>query len=282
MASMHSRAARLRQAVAPDWLTEALPGWLTEIVRPRPAPVPWGEMIRAALAIGVPLFVGMALGRRDLGLLSAIGGLLGTVIDTGGPYLVGCKRSLRAAVFGGAGGLIVGSVIHGRGWICVVALVVVAGVSGVLSRLGSTGSVTGLQLLIYSSLGLGPLGALRPWWDTALGFVVGVGWALLLIVPGWLLSPRAAEQRSVAAVCHALASDLRAIGTDRVTDARHAVTAALNTAYDTLLTARATAGGRSRRMMRLVAALNATHPLSPGAVRPPPARTPPPPPTAPP
>ena len=266
MASMHIRAARLRQAVAPDWLTEALPGWLTEIVRPRPAPVPWGEMIRAALAIGVPLSVGMALGRRDLGLLSAIGGLLGTVIDTGGPYLVRFKRVLTAAVFGGAAGLIVGSVIHGRGWICVVALVVVAGVSAVLSRLGSTGSVTGLQLLIYSSLGLGPLGALRPWWDTALGFVVGVGWALLLIVPGWLLSPRAAEQRSVAAVCHALASDLRAIGTDRVTDARHAVTAALNTAYDTLLTARATAGGRSRRMMRLMAALNASHQLSEAVV----------------
>ncbi len=68
MASMHSRAARLRQAVALDWLTEALPGWLTEIVRPRPAPVPWGEMIRAALAIGVPLsWSGLALG-VDMGL----------------------------------------------------------------------------------------------------------------------------------------------------------------------------------------------------------------------
>src|SRR5260221_1879629 len=277
MASMHVRAARLRQAVAPDWLTEALPGWLTEVVRPRPAPVPWGDMIRAALAIGVPLSVGMALGRLDMGLLPAIGGLLGTVIDTGGPYLVGFERVLTAAVFGGAAGLSVGSVIHGRGWICVVALVVVAGVSAVLSRLGSTGSVTGLQLLIYSSLSIGPLGALRPWWHTALGFVVGVAWALLLIVPGWLLSPRAAEQRSVAAVCHALASDLRAIGTDRVTDARHAVTAALNTAYDTLLTARATAGGRSPRMMRLMAALNASHQLSEagvtlrrGGTRPPP------------
>ncbi|HEX4656385.1 MAG TPA: FUSC family protein [Streptosporangiaceae bacterium] len=266
MASMHIRAARLRQTVAPDWLTEALPSWLTEIVRPHPAPVPWGEMARAALAIGVPLSVGMALGRRDIGLLPAVGGLLGTLIDTGGPYLVRLKRVLTAAVFGGAAGLIVGSVIHGQRWTCVVALVAVAGVSGVLSRLGSTGSVTGLQLLIYSSLGLGPLGALRPWWHTALGFVVGVGWALLLIVPGWLLSPRAAEQRSVAAVYHALAGNLRAIGTDRATDARDAVTAALSTAYDTLLTARATAGGRSRRMMRLMAALNASHQLSEAVV----------------
>jgi uncharacterized membrane protein YccC len=262
MTSMRARTARLREAVVPDWLTEAMPDWLTEAVRPRPAPVPWGEMLRAALAICVPLSVGIAVGRRDIGLLPALGGLVGTMIDTGGPYMVRVKRVLTAGVFGGAAGLVVGELIHGRGWIAVAALVVVAGVSAVLSRLGGTGSVTGLQLLVYSSLGLGPFGALRPWWHTALGFVVGVAWALLLIVPGWLLSPRSAEQRSVAAVYHALAGGLRAIGTSRAIEARRAVTAALNTAYDTLLTARSTAGGRSRRMMHLMAVLNASHPLS--------------------
>jgi uncharacterized membrane protein YccC len=262
MTSMRARTARLREAVVPDWLTEAMPGWLTEAVRPRPAPVPWGEMLRAALAICVPLSVGIAVGRRDIGLLPALGGLLGTMIDTGGPYMVRVKRVLTAGVFGGAAGLVVGELIHGRGWIAVAALVVVAGVSAVLSRLGGTGSATGLQLLVYSSLGLGPFGALRPWWHTALGFVVGVAWALLLIVPGWLLSPRSAEQRSVAAVYHALAGYLRAIGTPHAIEARRAVTAALNTAYDTLLTARSTAGGRSRRMTHLMAVLNASHPLS--------------------
>ena len=265
MTSMRARTARLREAVVPDWLTEAMPGWLTEAVRPRPAPVPWGEMLRAALAICVPLSVGIAVGRRDIGLLPALGGLLGTMIDTGGPYMVRVKRVLTAGVFGGAAGLVVGELIHGRGWIAVAALVVVAGVSAVLSRLGGTGSVTGLQLLVYSSLGLGPFGALRPWWHTALGFVVGVAWALLLIVPGWLLSPRSAEQRSVAAVYHALAGYLRAIGTPHAIEARRAVTAALNTAYDTLLTARSTAGGRSRRMTHLMAVLNASHPLSEAA-----------------
>jgi uncharacterized membrane protein YccC len=265
MTSMRARTARLREAVVPDWLTEAMPDWLTDAVRPRPAPVPWGEMLRAALAICVPLSVGIAVGRRDIGLLPALGGLVGSMIDTGGPYMVRVKRVLTAGVFGGAAGLVVGELIHGRGWIAVAALVVVAGVSAVLSRLGGTGSVTGLQLLVYSSLGLGPFGALRPWWHTALGFVVGVAWALLLIVPGWLLSPRSAEQRSVAAVYHALAGYLRAIGTPHAIEARRAATAALNTAYDTLLTARSTAGGRSRRMTHLMAVLNASHPLAEAA-----------------
>ena len=64
-------------------------------------------------------------------------------------------------------GLAIGSAIHGRGWIAVVALVVVAGVSGVLSSIGDIGSQIGLQLLVYASLGIGPIGALRPVWHTA-------------------------------------------------------------------------------------------------------------------
>ena len=59
-------------------------------------------------------------------------------------------------------GLAIGSVIHGHGWLAVLALVVVAGVSGVLSGLGDIGSATGMQLLVYTALGTGPLGARRP------------------------------------------------------------------------------------------------------------------------
>ena len=128
-----------------------------------------------------------------------------------------------------------GSVTHGHGWIAVLALVVVAGVSGVLSALGDIGSVTGLQLLVYTALGAGPIGALRPVWHTVVGFLIGVIWALILIVPGWLLSPHGKEQRDVAAVYSALAGVLRAIGTDDFTARRQQLTAALNTAYDELL-----------------------------------------------
>ncbi len=84
-------------------------------------------------------------------------------------------------------------------------VVFIAGVSAVLARLGAIGSVTGLQLFVYSTLGLGPLGALRPWWHTALQWGVGVVWALLLITPGFLLAPRSAERKAVAAVYHAIA-----------------------------------------------------------------------------
>ncbi|MFY9930587.1 MAG: FUSC family protein, partial [Streptosporangiaceae bacterium] len=241
------RAAAVRAVVVPDWLAE--------VVRPKPAPVPWPEMVRALLAVCVPLSISLALG-STLGVLPATGGLLGALADTGGPYLSRLRRVGAAALFGGAPGLVIGSVTHGHGWWAVLALVVVAGFSGVLTAIGDIGSVTGLQLLVYTALGAGPLGALRPIWHTVVGFLLGVVWAMILILPGWLLSPHGKEQRSVGAVYDALAALLASIGTDEFTARRQALTAALNVAYDELLTTRSTSIGRNQRMIRLVQALN--------------------------
>ncbi|HVT70883.1 MAG TPA: FUSC family protein, partial [Trebonia sp.] len=242
-----------------DWLSGVVPGWLAEVVRPKRAPMPWGAMARAVLALWVPMAAGFATGRLELGLLPAVGGLVAVMIDMGGPFWPRVERIGSAAVFGGAPGLLIGTLIHGRGWVAVGAVVVIAGVSAILARLGAIGSVTGLQLFVYSSLGLGPFGSLRPWWHTALGFLVGVAWALLLITPGYLIAPRSAERKAVAEVYYALARGLRLIGTPGMAGARTALAAALNAAYDTMLTGRAYAGGRSRRDMHLLAVLNVSH-----------------------
>jgi uncharacterized membrane protein YccC len=222
-------------------------------------------MVRAVFAIWVPLAAGFITGRGSLVALPAMGALLSVMIDTGGPYRARVRKIGTAAVFGGAAGLVIGSLIHGRGWVAVIALVVVAGVSAIITRLGATGSATGLQLLVYSALGLGPIGALRPWWHTALQFVAGAVWALVLITPSWLLAPRAAEQRAVAAVYHSLARFLRAIGTKQVMAVRGEVTAALNTAYDALLTGRSNASGRNRADMQLMAVLSVSHQMAEAA-----------------
>src|SRR5712691_1097159 len=250
---------------AVTWVTGAVPDWLTEVMRPKKVPIPWGAMAQPVIAIWVPLAVGIAFGNRSLALLPAMGGLMSIMVDQGGPYLLRVRRVATAGVGGGALGLLVGSLIHGRGWVAVAVLVLVAGVSTILARLGSVGSVTGLQLVVYSSLGVGPLGALRPWWHTALEFGVGVAWALLLLVPGWLRSPRSVERRLVAGVYLDIAEGLRAIGTPRAAAARRTATAALNAAYDALLTVRARSDGRLRPAMHLVAILNASHPMAEAA-----------------
>ena len=90
-------------------------------------------------------------------------------------------------------------------------------------------------------------------------------WALVLILPGWLLAPYGQHQRYVATVYQALADQLAAIGTDVLTARRQAVTAAVNTAYDDLLSARAMAAGRNRTTMRLLAALNTSNQMAQAA-----------------
>ncbi|HEY1705227.1 MAG TPA: FUSC family protein [Trebonia sp.] len=253
----------------PDWLSEVVPDWLTEVVRPKKVKPPWGTMLRSVLAIWVPLAVGLLTGHAEIALLPAMGGLIGIMIDNGGTLRARVRRVGSATVFGGAVGIAVGSLIHGRGWIAVIVLVAVAAVSSLMSRFGGTGSVIGLQLMVYTAVSLGPLGELRPWWHTALGFIVGGAWSLVLLVPGWLLSPRGVEQRLVGGVYHAIAADLRAIGTPETAVAHRNVTAELNAAYDALLTWRAVSGGRSRRAMRLMGILNVSHQMveAAGALR---------------
>ena len=254
-----SRLASQARLAVPDWLNDVVPEWLAEVMRSKQAPVPWGTMAQAVLALWVPMAVAFGTGHRELALLPAMGGLLSVMIDTGGPYWTRVRRIGTAAVLGGAPGLLVGTLIHGRGWVAVGAVVVVAGVSSILARLGAVGSVTGLQLFVYSALGLGPLGTLRPWWHTALQFLAGAAWALLLITPGYLIAPRSAERKAVAQVYYLLAQGLRAIGTPAAAGARTALTGALNAAYDAMLTGRASASGRSARDMQLMGVLNTSH-----------------------
>jgi uncharacterized membrane protein YccC len=115
-----------------------------------------------------------------------------------------------AGICGGAAGLVLGGLVHGQGWLAVALLVLVAGISALMTAAGAVAAITGLQLLVYTILGTGPLGALQPWWWAPLLMLAGLGWSMLLLVPAWLITPLAAEQRSTAAAYRALARGLRA------------------------------------------------------------------------
>src|SRR5258707_4143871 len=147
-------AARAREAVVTDWMAE--------IARLRRAPVPWADMVRAGIATCGPLAVAFAVGQRGPGELIAMGGLLGTLVDKGAPYAARVKRVGSAAVFGGAAGLTIGSFIHGRGWIAVVALVGVAGCSRPLPAARGIGTAAGLRVSIFTLPCPGPSAPLAP------------------------------------------------------------------------------------------------------------------------
>jgi uncharacterized membrane protein YccC len=229
-----------------------VPEWLTELAQSSGGPAPWAQMSYAVLAIAAPVAVGLAAGHLVAGVLAGVGGLLATMAGRAGPYLMRVRRVATAAVFGGAAGLLIGTAINGRGWLAVPVMIVVAGVSALLSSVGAVWSSAGMFLLIYTALGTGPIGALRPWWLTVLWFLAGVGWWLVLLVPGWLAFPRAVDQRRVAAVYKALAANLRALGTEDLGAARRRAIAALNLAFEEVLGQRAAASGRDRELALLM------------------------------
>jgi uncharacterized membrane protein YccC len=230
------------------------PAWLAEIARMAAVPVPWPTMAFAALAIGVPLLIGVLGGQLVPAVLISVGAILALMVDRAGPYPLRVRR-LATVGAGAALGFVLGIAINGHGWPAVGVLVVVATISAVLSSINAIWSSTGLWLLVAAVLATGPLGTLKPWWHTPLWVLVGVGWWILLMLPGWLRHPRVAEQRYVAAVYTALAADLRADPNYAVGPSRQGLSAALNTAYAEVLNQRAADSGPSEHLQRLVTLL---------------------------
>lgn len=239
----------------------SVPRWLIEVVRPKPVTPPWLRMLRAPLAIGVPLAIAFALGHVTTGLPAALGGLVSTIAERGGPYFGRVKRMTATVVVGNACGLAIGVLVHDRGWLMVLTLAVLALLSAAISATGNTGSLVGLQLLLYAVLGTGPLALVAPGWLVIALFLAGAAWAIALAMLEWALSPWVPEQQSVAEAYRAIARMIRAAGTPDFEESRRDATTVLNGAYDAVLAARATVAGRDARKERLVTLLNGTHRL---------------------
>lgn len=238
------------------------PQWLIEIVRlKREVRTPWLRMLRAPLAICGPLALGYALGHTTLALPAALGGLISTVVERGGPYFGRIKRVAATVLLGNGCGLAVGVLVHGLGWGVVVAVAAMSLVSALISATGSTGSLVGLQLLLFTVLGSGQLAQLGPWWLVLGLFLAGSFWSLALAAVEWALHPRGPERTSVAEAYRAIARMVRTAGTEQFEQARQDATTALNTAYDDVLTARALVAGHDPSYARLVTLLNRTHRL---------------------
>ena len=258
-----TQLAVTRSLAVAHWLARFLPDWLVEAVRPKKVPIPRRAMLRAVIAIWVPLASGMVTGDPTIALLPTLGGLLSVMLDPGGAFSTRF-RVISMAAFGGAVGLLIGMLIHGRGWMAVASITAIAGLSALISRLGRTGSAAGLQLLLYATICLGPLGTLRPSWHPIVGFIGGAAWGLLLLVPSWLLAPRGTEADLVATVYHNVANGLRAIGTPSLPAARHALISSVNAAYD-VLPARPLVRGRMRQVTHLLVILNNSHSVTEAA-----------------
>lgn len=237
----------------------AAPHWLSALLKPKPAAIDWKRAARAAIAVAMPIAGGMAFGQLAIGILISIGSLVGTVTAVSGPYRDRWRR-IGLSVLAGAIGFLLGDVVGEHGWWTTALIVLIAAVSALLSAAGNDASLASLQLLVYVVLGTHESTVVGP--VLAVGcFLGGAAFALLLSVAAWPVRATAPERALVATVYDQLYVVLSVAGTPAATGARQALTAALNTAYDALLTARSHLHGRDQIYRRLFVVLSETTPV---------------------
>ncbi|MGW7605937.1 FUSC family protein [Streptomyces sp. NPDC054766] len=235
------------------------PDWLVRNLKPQRAPVNRAATARAAVALSLPLAIGLAHDQPAYGALASMGALSGVIGDTADAYRM---RIFNIAVpqFFGAIGVTIGAAVFGHGWAAVAAVTGVALISGMISSIGAVASVTGLLLLLNCVIGAGlPLpGA---WWLAPLLMSGGGLLVLALTLLAWPLRSGVPERSAVAGTYRTVADLLAASGTDDYERIRLAVTQSLNESYDIVLARRAFHHGRSPDLVRLLAQLNAVTPV---------------------
>ncbi|MGV9449905.1 FUSC family protein [Streptomyces sp. NPDC003635] len=236
------------------------PDWLVRNLRAQAAPVNWAAVARAAVAMALPLAVGLAVDEPEYGALASMGALSGVIGDTADAYRM---RILNIAVpqLFGAVGITLGSLVFGHGWVAVAVVTGVALVSGMISTIGAVASVSGLLLLLNSVVGAG-LPMPGAWWVAPLLVSGGGLLVLLLALLAWPLRGGVPERTAVADTYRAVADLLAATGRpETYDDVRHTVTQSLNQSYDLVLARRTRHHGRSPELTRLLAQLNAVIPV---------------------
>ncbi|WP_371528125.1 FUSC family protein [Streptomyces sp. NBC_01283] len=250
-----------RESPAPPGPLSALapPPWLVRTLKPQTAPVPWAAVARAAVAMALPLLIGLAAGQPAYGALASMGALSGVIGDTADAYRMRIFNIAVPQLFG-AIGVTIGSLVFGHGWVAVGVVTLVALVSGMMSTIGAVASVSGLLLLLNSVVGAG-LPMPGEWWLAPALMTSGGLLVLLLALLAWPLRSGIPERAAVAATYRSVAALLEAAGTERYDEARTAVTASLNQSYDLVLARRTRAHGRNPDLVRLIAQLNAITPV---------------------
>nr|WP_225588815.1 MULTISPECIES: FUSC family protein [unclassified Achromobacter] len=225
-----------------------------------PSPVSRWVALRAALAIGLPSAVGLALDQSAAAALVALGALPAITGDNGGPYR-NRALSIGATVFGGALGYFLGTLIAGHGLWTSAAMTLLVLAASLVGTFNNIAAVSTLQFAAYVIVGASLTSTLPPWLPSVL---VGAGglFGLALTLTGWVVHPTAPERAAVAMAYRKLAAMFAAIGTSHTMSARRDMEAAMTTAYDTVLAARRSAAGPSPRLARLAAQLQACTPLT--------------------
>lgn len=240
-------------------------GWVSALLVPRKAPIPWPRMLRTGVAVGIPVSVGYATGLLGPGVVCSLGALAASIADPSGPYRARVAR-IGAVSVGGILGFLLGGVVVSDPALANVSILIGGAISGIVSVLGGAASRASLQFLIYLIVAANVSFGSGPVWVSPVCYLLGAGLALALTLAGGIGRASAPEREAVAGVYVRLANLLEACGTEAAEPARVQLTGALSTAYDAMVSFREREAGRNPRIRALAAVLNASTPVVEAAV----------------
>lgn len=196
-----------------------------------PSPASCAAAARGAVALAVPLLLGVWTGAVVPSVVAGIGALWGVGQDGFDPYHHRVRR-LGGMGLCAAAGLLAGELALRSGHpaavtVCLVAAALVAGAVGLRGRIGA---VCGMHLLLGVTVG-GGIPVPGPWWHAPLALLAGVLLVVVLSAAPWLWRRHDVERAAVLAVYRAAAAALSAAGTPAAEDARRRLTAALDHAH---------------------------------------------------
>lgn len=232
--------------------------WLMSLAHMEPAHVsPW-LALRAAIAIGLPAAIGLAIGQPHTAALVSIGALPAITGDKGGPYRERAI-SIGATVAASVLGYYLGVLLNGHGWLTLFGLLILVLGASLIGTFNSVAAAATLKFSVYAIVGASLVVSI-PGAERA--ELVGIGgvFGLVLTLSGWLFTPTAPERGTLASIYRKLANLLDAINTPNSSAARREMEAAVSSAYDTLWADRRTHGA-SRRLSQLAVQLQACSPI---------------------
>ncbi|MET9761350.1 FUSC family protein [Streptomyces sp. NPDC006372] len=210
------------------------PRWPRSVLGRLPASLPLAAAARGAVALALPLLVGLVTGYVVPSVIAAIGALWGVSQDGSDPYRVRVRRLGWTGVSSTLG-LLAGELALRSGHsaavaVCLVAAALVAGGVSLRERIAS---VSGMHLLLGVTIGSG-IPVPGPWWQAPLALLAGVVLVLVLSAAPWLWRRHHVERAAVLAVYRSAGEALAVAGTDAAEQARLRMTLALNHAHEVM------------------------------------------------
>jgi uncharacterized membrane protein YccC len=178
--------------------------WLVNLTRLNPkAAWPWRQSIRLALAVTVPMVIGLMIGQTEAAIMVSLGALLNSIKVQSGPYSVRLRNFLIIVPIA-MSGFVLGALVSGHGLLTLVMLILVGILSGLISGYGAVFSKAAMQMMMLAVIaGAGDPPASV--WLPAVLFAGGAAFAALLLGIQAAFDSHLPERTTLARLLHALA-----------------------------------------------------------------------------